>query len=107
MTINTHSKGFNVTFGVGFVAFWLDSDFYGGCKVSASVKFRIDRYADEPSHVLFALMFRLLQDMRQRAAQCVATENDKQREYRLKEQRRRDGRHCRALELDNYLPTYK
>ncbi|KAG8278757.1 Transcription factor 25 [Homalodisca vitripennis] len=32
-----------------FVAFWLDSDFYGGCKVSVSVEFRIDRYADEPS----------------------------------------------------------
>ncbi|KAG8316636.1 glutamate dehydrogenase [Homalodisca vitripennis] len=48
---------FNVTFDVGFVAFWLDSDFCGGCKVSASVAFRIGRYADEPTHVLFALLF--------------------------------------------------
>ncbi|KAG8321682.1 hypothetical protein J6590_042277 [Homalodisca vitripennis] len=46
---------FNVTFDEGFVAFCVDSDFYGGFKVTASVEFRIDRYADEPAHVLFAL----------------------------------------------------
>ncbi|KAG8315131.1 hypothetical protein J6590_076954 [Homalodisca vitripennis] len=37
-------------------------------------------------------MFRRVQDMRQRATQRVATGNDEQREYRLEEQRRRDGR---------------
>ncbi|KAG8331346.1 hypothetical protein J6590_043112 [Homalodisca vitripennis] len=31
------------------VSDFCNSDFYGGCKVSASVAFRIGRYADEPS----------------------------------------------------------